>query len=236
MMDLKGIEMTWLGHAAFRFKTGDGTTVFVDPWLDGNPSCPAEEQDPDRVDAVFLTHGHFDHFGDTPSLADKGAQVFCIHEIAVHLERLGLSGIVGLNKGGTVIGPGDVKGTMVDAVHSSGISGQEGIIDGGDPAGWVLEFPGGARIYHAGDTMVFGDMALIGELFRPDVALLPIGGHYVMDPAQAAHAARLLGVTTVVPMHYGTFPILAGTPTELTTALEGSGIEVAELTIGEPVG
>lgn len=234
-MDLNGIEMTWLGHAAFRFRTGDGTTIYVDPWLEGNPSCPEAEQRPDRADAVFLSHGHFDHFGATPDLAGLGAQVFCIHEIAVYLESTGIPNVVGLNKGGTVPGPGGVIGTMVDAVHSSGISGERGIVDGGDPAGWVLEFPGGTRVYHAGDTMVFGDMALIGELFKPSIALLPIGGHYVMDPRQAAHAVRLLGVDTVVPMHYGTFPILAGTPAELAAALDGSGVEVADLEIGKPV-
>ncbi len=235
-MDLKGIEMTWLGHATFRFRFGDGTTVIIDPWLESNPSCPPTEHSQERVDAIFVTHGHFDHMADAEPLAGAhGAPVFAIHEVAVYLEMQGVENVVGLNKGGTVDGPGGMKGTMVDAVHSGGISGPDGIIPGGTPAGWVLAFPGGPRVYHAGDTMVFGDMSLIRELFYPDIALLPIGGHYVMDPPQAAYAARLLGVSAVVPMHYGTFPILAGTPAELADALEGTGIEIADLTIGEPV-
>lgn len=234
-MDLHGIEMTWLGHAAFRFRTEDGTTVLVDPWLEGNPACPEPEHTQDRVDAIFITHGHFDHMSAAEPLARRhGANVYAIHEIAVYLESLGIDTVIGLNKGGTVDGPGGIRGTMVDAVHSGGMSGPDGIIPGGTPAGWVLAFPGGARIYHAGDTMVFGDMRLIGELFSPDIALLPIGGHYVMDPPQAARAAGLLGVRTVVPMHYGTFPILAGTPAELSAELAGTGIEVVALTIGEP--
>ena len=110
------------------------------------------------------------------------------------------------------------------------------MLPGGEPAGWVLAFPGGPTLYHAGDTMLFGDMALVRELWAPDIAFLPIGGHFTMDPAQAARAARLLGSKTVVPIHFGTFPILAGTPAELAAALEGSGIEVAALEPGVPVG
>ena len=235
-MDLKGIEMTWLGHATFRFRFGDGTTVIIDPWLESNPACPPAEHSQERVDAIFVTHGHFDHMADAEPLATAhGAPVFAIHEVAVYLEMQCVENVVGLNKGGTVAGPGGMRGTMVDAVHSGGISGPDGIIPGGTPAGWILAFPDGPRVYHAGDTMVFGDMSLIGELFSPDIALLPIGGHYVMDPPQAAHAAQLLGVKAVVPMHYGTFPILAGTPSELADALNGTGIETADLTIGEPV-
>ena len=236
-MDLKGLELTWLGHSAVRLRTGDGSVIYLDPWLQGNPACPPGEQHPPRVDAVFVTHGHGDHLGDTLRLAVDGrAEVFCIHEIAVYLSRQGAPRVIGLNKGGTVAGPAGVQATMVHARHSGGIDdGAGGVLPGGDPAGWVLAFPGGPTLYHAGDTMLFGDMALIGELWAPDIALLPIGGHYTMDPRQAARAARLLGVTAVVPLHFGTFPILTGTPEQLAQELEGSGIEVAALQPGVPV-
>jgi L-ascorbate metabolism protein UlaG (beta-lactamase superfamily) len=235
-VDLAGLQLTWLGHAAFRLRAGNGSVVYLDPWLQGNPSCPQAEAHPARADAVFLTHGHGDHFGDTLHLAcDLGAEVFCIHEIAVYLRAQGAARVTGLNKGGTVTGPAGVRATMVDARHSGGLDTDAGVLPGGEPAGWVLAFPGGPTLYHAGDTMLFGDMALIRDLWAPDIAFLPIGGHFTMDPMQAARAARLLAVKAVVPIHYGTFPLLAGTPAELAAALNGSGIEVAALVPGVPV-
>jgi L-ascorbate metabolism protein UlaG (beta-lactamase superfamily) len=226
-MNLKGLELTWLGHAAVRLRSADGTTIYLDPWLAGNPSCPSHEQRPERADAVFLTHGHSDHFGDTLDLARRlNAEVFCIHEIATFLTGRGADRVVGMNKGGAVTGPGGVRATMVHALHSGGLDEEENIRCGGEPAGWVLAFPDGPTLYHAGDTMIFGDMALIGEVWAPEIAFLPIGGHYTMDPPQAARAARMLGVTAVVPIHYGTFPVLTGTPQQLAEAL-GNEVEVA---------
>lgn len=232
-MDLKGVEVTWLGHASVRVRLADGTTVFIDPWLAGNPVCPESEHAPARADAIYITHGHFDHVGDSVELAKRtGAQVFAIHELSVWFGSQGVEA-VGSNKGGVVEGPGGIRAILTDAVHSAGISGEAGIVAGGEAAGWILDIPDGPTLYHAGDTTVFGDMALIGELFRPDVAFLPIGGHFTMGPGLAAKAAKLLGVETVVPIHFGTFPILVGTPEELANHADGA-FEVAALEIGVP--
>jgi len=233
-MDLKGLELTWLGHAATRIRTDDGTTLLVDPWLT-SPNGVESEHHPDRVDALFITHGHADHFGDTLDIVQNtGAEVHAIHEICVWLGDQGVENVVGSNKGGRVDTVAGIGATMTTAVHSSGLNGDQGLVPGGEAGGWILEFPGGPTIYHAGDTMVFGDMALIKELWAPDIALLPIGGWYTMDPRQAAMAGKMLGVSTVVPIHFGTFPILAGTPAELSEHAAGA-FEVAALEIGVPV-
>lgn len=233
-MDLAGLEVTWLGHAAVRIRMDDGTTVLIDPWLT-NPLGPESEHTQERVDAIFLTHGHFDHVGDTLDIAKAtGAQVHAIHEIATYLEGAGVENAVGSNKGGAVPSVGGITASLTTAVHSSGISGDQGIVSGGEAGGWVLDVPGGPTLYHAGDTMVFGDMDLIREIWEPDIAFLPIGGWFTMDPTQAAMAGRRLGVETVVPIHFGTFPILAGTPEELKDAA-GAAFEVAALEIGQPV-
>lgn len=231
---LNGVEITWLGHATFRLRLGDGTTIFLDPWLEGNPSCPESEHSQDRVDAVYVSHGHFDHvLGVEPLTAGTAAPVHAIFEIAAWAEGRGLNA-VGLNKGGTVEGPGGVRATLVDAVHSSGLPGDGGILPGGDPGGWILDVPGGPVLYFAGDTMPFGDMRLIRELWSPSIAFLPIGGWFTMDPRQAAVAATMLGVEAVIPMHFGTCPVLVGTPAELEDHAAGR-FEVASPRIGEPV-
>jgi L-ascorbate metabolism protein UlaG (beta-lactamase superfamily) len=226
------VQITWLGHAAFKIRTPQGKTIYIDPWL-SNPNCPDGEKQVGQADAILVTHGHFDHLGETVEVAKlTGAPVACNWEISVWLESQGVSGAMGMNKGGT-INVGGVKVTMVSADHSSGIKDGDRIANGGEAAGFVVELENGHKLYHAGDTNVFGDMRLIGELYSPDVALLPIGGHFTMSPKEAAVAVRLLGVKRVIPMHYGTFPILTGTPAELRDALGDPSVEIVEMQPGD---
>jgi L-ascorbate metabolism protein UlaG (beta-lactamase superfamily) len=210
------VSLTWLGHASFRIDSPGGKRIYVDPWLD-NPKCPEGEKEPERVDLIALTHGHDDHVGATVELAQKfGCPVIAIVELRGWLSTKGLSedATEAANKGGTVEKEG-IKVTLTDAKHSSSAFEDGGFVYLGEPAGLVIEVENGTKIYFAGDTSVFGDMALIGRLYQPDVAVLPIGGHYTMDPQAAALALELLGTKRCVPCHYGTFPLLAGTPDEL---------------------
>lgn len=231
-----GVELTWLGHATFLITTPGGQRVLVDPWIQGNPACPESLKDPGAADTILVTHGHFDHAGEVPGVARStgAARVVCIFETAQYFRSQGVETCVDMNKGGTV-DCGGVKATMTSADHSCGITADDGsIIYGGDAAGFVLECENGYRIYHAGDTNVFGDMSLIGRLYRPDLALLPIGGHYTMGPREAALAVELLGVRRVVPMHFGTFPILTGTPDALRREASGvEGLDVIEMEPGD---
>jgi L-ascorbate metabolism protein UlaG (beta-lactamase superfamily) len=222
------VSITWLGHAAFRINGPGGKRVYVDPWL-SNPKCPAGEAEPERIDLIALTHGHDDHVGETVELAKRHSpDVVCIVELARWLDGQGVEKLQPMNKGGTVEVDG-VRVTMTDAHHSS--STEDGTYSG-EPAGVVIELDG-IRVYHAGDTCVFGDMQLIGRIYSPDVAVLPIGGHYTMDPREAAVALELLGVRRCIPCHYGTFPLLAGTPDELSQL--ASGVEVIAPEPGETV-
>ncbi len=225
--------LTWLGHSAFRFDTPGGTRVYVDPFLHGNPSCPEGELEPERVDLIALTHGHGDHVGDTVALHRRfGCPVVALVELRGWLAGQGVEQSMAHapNKGGTVR-VADVSITLTDANHSS--SSDDGAYLG-EPAGLVVAPDGGPTIYFAGDTNVFGDMALIRRLYAPDVAVLPIGDHFTMGPKEAALALELLGVSRCVPCHYGTFPILVGTPDELRR-LAPSGVEILVPRPGETV-
>jgi L-ascorbate metabolism protein UlaG (beta-lactamase superfamily) len=214
---------TWLGHAGVEIKTPGGQVVLVDPWF-GNPKNPMTVDQQRRCDVLLVTHGHADHFnGDTLELARLTHPTMpCIHELSLFLQpQIGdAAEIVGMNVGGTVETHG-LRITMVPAVHSSGdLFGGDAVKSFGEPVGFVIELENGYCVYHAGDTAVFGDMRLIRELYAPDLAMLPIGGHFTMDPRAAAIAVDLLGVHDVLPIHWGTFPLLAGTPGQLREALE----------------
>jgi L-ascorbate metabolism protein UlaG (beta-lactamase superfamily) len=208
------VPLTWLGHASFRLDSPGGKRIYVDPFLSGNPKCPDSEQEPERVDLIAITHGHGDHVGDTVALWQKfKPPVIAPVELRGWLEGQGVESDFpqNPNKGGSVNVDG-VKITLTDANHSS--STNDGTY-AGEPAGIVLELEDGFTLYFAGDTNVFGDMALIRRIYEPDVAVLPIGDHYTMGPREAAVALELLGVKRCVPCHYGTFPVLVGTPEEL---------------------
>jgi L-ascorbate metabolism protein UlaG (beta-lactamase superfamily) len=221
-------SLTWLGHATFRLDTPGGKRVYVDPWLD-NPKCPDSEKVPERVDVIAITHGHSDHVGSTVELTKKfSAPVVAMVELKGWLKGQGaqLDEMPGPNKGGTVDVDG-IKFTLTNAFHSSSSDNGEYL---GEAAGIVVTLEDDKKIYFAGDTCVFGDMQLIGRIYSPDVAVLPIGGHFTMDPREAGVACELLGVKRVVPCHYGTFPLLAGTPDELRR--HAPGVEVHDLEPG----
>jgi L-ascorbate metabolism protein UlaG (beta-lactamase superfamily) len=230
----RGVRVTFYGHAAFKL-AGAGKTVLIDPWL-SNPLLATPVSQVGPVDFILVTHGHADHVGDTVDLAQAtGAQVVVIHELSLLLAKQGVDNIVGMNKGGTFKADG-LEITMTQAVHSSTIEDEGRMTPAGDPGGFVVKFANGFTAYHAGDTAVFKDMELIRELYHPELAMLPIGSHYVMSPAEAALACRLLQPKWVIPMHYGTFPVLTGTPEELKEHLKGEpGIQVIALKPGETV-
>ncbi|MFQ6671954.1 MAG: metal-dependent hydrolase [Candidatus Tectimicrobiota bacterium] len=227
------LSITWLGHSTFKLTTPGGKSVLIDPWVGGNPACPEEAKALDTLDLMLITHAHFDHMGDAVPIAKThGPTVVAIFEICQWLEGKGVANCIGMNKGGTVEVNG-LKATMVEAQHSAGLLDDDGrLIYGGEPAGFVLELETGLRLYHAGDTGVFSDMAIIRELYEPAVALLPIGSVFTMGPREAAYACTLLQPKVVIPMHYGTFPLLTGTPAELQTLVEGMDLDVVVLPPG----
>ena len=221
------MKITWLGHGTFQFELPSGQTIVLDPWTDGNPKYPSGFKIP-RCDTILISHGHFDHIHDAVPLAKKFEPEVCaIFETAVWLEKQGVKNTRPMNKGGSQV-LGSVNVTMVHAVHSCGIQDGKQIIYGGEAAGYVLRFDDGRCLYFSGDTNVFADMQLIEQLYKPELAFLPIGGLFTMSPYEAALALKLLQVNKMVPMHYGTFPALTGTPEELRKLALGTEVWTLE--------
>jgi L-ascorbate metabolism protein UlaG (beta-lactamase superfamily) len=237
MLHTRGNKLTWLGHAAFRITTPSGTVILIDPWVLSNPMTPAPDKKFDRIDVMLITHGHFDHIADAVVLGKQfKPQVVGIFETCGWLESKGVPNTNPMNKGGTQK-VGQLEITMVNAIHSCGIQDGDQVIYGGEACGYIVRLPGGLTIYHAGDTAVFGDMKIIGDLYAPDLALLPVGDRFTMGPREAALAVRLLNVQHVVPMHFGTFPTLTGRPEilrELTS--DFPSLEIHTLKPGESIG
>lgn len=227
------LQITWLGHGTFLLTSPGGKRILIDPWLTNNPSCPPSHKKIDKLDLILVTHGHFDHVDDAVAVARAtNAPLVGIFELCVWLEQKGIQNTSPMNKGGTQQIAG-LAVTMVPAVHSSAYVEDGKIIYLGEPVGYVIRLENGQTIYFAGDTAVFGDMRLIRELHAPEIAFLPIGDRFTMGPEAAARAIEMLGVRQVVPMHYGTFPLLTGTPARLKELVGPLGIEVLELKPGE---
>ena len=224
-------SLTWLGHAAFRLDSAQGKHIYVDPFLNGNPSCPDSERTPEHVDVIVVTHGHVDHVGDAVALAQQHkAQVVAQVELKGWLGQQGapVGQIPGINKGGSQV-IDDIRFTLVNAFHSSSSADGEYT---GESCGLVIRLEDGKTVYFAGDTCVFGDMQLIARIYKPDVAVLPIGDWFTMGPEEAAVALELLGNPRCVPCHYGTFPVLTGTPDELA---QKTGAQIERLEPGDSI-
>ncbi len=214
------MQITWLGHGTFEFRLSSGQTILMDPWTEGNPAYP-KGYTIERVDTICISHGHFDHIHDAVPLATKFApEVVAIYETAHWLESKGVANTRPMNKGGSQK-VGDVVFTMTHAVHSCGILDEGKIVYGGEAAGYVLQLPDKRVFYFAGDTNVFSDMALIEQMYQPELVFLPIGDLFTMSPREAAVACRLLRPRKIIPMHFGTFPPLTGRPEDLQERIGG---------------
>jgi L-ascorbate metabolism protein UlaG (beta-lactamase superfamily) len=240
-------EVIWLGQSAFKITSAGGKVIVTDPWLRTNPITPAAYKQLDafgRIDVLLVSHGHFDHIADAPALAQQyNVPLRAPGDLNQALTTLGVlpaNLLPRMNKGGTIEPAPGIKVTAVHAEHSSiyvwrnPTSAKDETHPGGEPVGWIIELENGFRIYHAGDTAAFGDMKLIGERYKPDLALVPIGGNFTMDPADAAWAVKdLIRPKAVMPMHYGTNPLARGTAQEFVQAMGASGIRVIVPTPGQ---
>ena len=228
-------RFTWLGHATLRVDLPSGETMVIDPWLDGNPSCPPSHRRLERVDLILVTHAHSDHMADALALArEHDALLISNYDLCTYLDAQGAPRTSGMNLGGTQEACG-VRISMVRADHTSSFMHAGLPVYGGLAAGFVVSGEGWS-FYFAGDTALFSDMSLIAELYRPQLAFLPIGDHFTMDPRQAALACGYLGVRQVVPIHWGTFPVLRGRPADLEKELRAADLatEVVTLVPGFP--
>lgn len=227
------MNLTWLGHSTFLIEAG-GKRIVTDPWLT-NPNAPSKFQKPESLgtlDLILVSHGHSDHIGDVVALSRAtGAPVSCIFELGQWLDQKGVQNIRDMSIGGTQEIDG-IRLTMTQAVHSGSTMDNGQIVYLGGAAGYIVRIHGVPTFYFAGDTALFGDMKILRDLYAPEIAFLPIGDHYTMGPDTAAIAAEWLGVRQVVPMHWGTFPLLRGTPAQLKEHLVSKNIEVLELDPG----
>jgi L-ascorbate metabolism protein UlaG (beta-lactamase superfamily) len=228
------MKITWLGHSTVSIELSSGKVILIDPWIEGNPSYPGGHE-LQRVDLMLITHGHSDHISDAVAVAKKfKPSIMAIYEVCQWLGGKGAENLVAMNKGGTA-DVGGVKVTMTQAQHSSMIEDDGRMIYAGEPAGYVVDAPEGRPFYHAGDTNVFSDMRLIRELYEPALAMLPIGDRFTMGPREAALACRFLQPSHVLPIHWGTFPLLTGTPGQLKERLaEQPAVTVVDVKPGRP--
>jgi L-ascorbate metabolism protein UlaG (beta-lactamase superfamily) len=235
MIDMKGNKITYFGHSTFSLTTPSGQVALIDPFVMSNPVCPEALKRVPRLDVVFLSHAHSDHCADLLALAKQHKpKIVAIFETCRWVESKGFREETRpMSKGGSQQ-VGEFHVTMTNAFHSNSIDDGGKVVYAGEPAGLVIGMPGGFTVYHAGDTALFSDMKLIGELYKPHLAMLPIGDLFTMGPREAAHAIRFLGVNHVIPMHYATFPFLTGTPEALRSeAKDIAGLEIVALKPGE---
>lgn len=233
MAQWNGLSITWLGHASVHLRTPQGTEILIDPFFQQNPKYPKDYKLPEKLDLLLLTHGHFDHIADAVAVAKKHhPRVVAIFELASWIGSKGAENPVGMNLGGSYKYK-DVTLSMVEAKHSSSIQDGSNTLYAGEPAGFVIAAEKAPVVYHAGDTSLFSDMRIIKDLYAPEIGMIPIGDHFTMGPKAAAIAAGYLGVKTVIPIHYGTFPQLTGTPAELEAHLKGAGVRVLTPKPGE---